>query len=285
MVASSVQEAVFLGAFKSIAAVLPLSIAMRLLRAPRTAYDCLLPVCIIISYWAAYDKFLPFPPVGAVNKLPYVLFAGFGLGIICDIVKRRTVGVIVCCVFSVAATFYIGWPLLPAKLPAVALAALAAPLVQLMISSEPDDAPPGYDIDRAATVGLASVGCGLVALLGASSASLQLCLTFAASVAAALIVQIFGTHYRFLFASRMAGVGGLHAIMCVVLLITQKADAIAALVLCCASASPRAGLVMAKRLGSRSTLIRHVLTSGIALLIIAIACAIASVRYQSEFPT
>ena len=285
MAASSVEEAILFGVLGSIAVVFPLSAAMRILRAPKLAFDCLLPICMIASYWTAYNKFPPFPPIGAVNKLPYVLCVGVGLGIIVDLVQRRAAGTIACCIFTVAATFYIGWPRLQSGPAAVILAGLVGLLVQLAISYEPHDLQPGYDIDRGAVLGLTSVGCGFVALLGASSSSLQLCLTFAASVAAVLIVQVFGTQFRFLFASRMAGVGGLHAMMCVVLLITQKADAIAALILCCASLSPYVGHAVARRLSIHSAFARHFIVSGLASLVIISACGVAYAHYLSDFPT
>ena len=285
MAASSVEEAILFGVLESIAVVLPLSAAMRIWRAPRLAFDCLLPVCIIMSYWTAYNKFPPFPPIGAVNKLPYVLCAGLGLGVICDLVHSKTVGTIVCCVFAATAALYIGWSQLQSGAMAVAFAGLAGALVQLTVSYEPHDCQPGYDIDRGAVLGLTSVGCGFVALLGASSSSLQLCLTFAASVAAVLIVQVFGTQFRFLFASRMAGIGGLHAMMCVVLLITQKADAIAAVILCCASLSPYVGHAGARRLGIHSAFARHFIVSGLASLVIISACGVAYAHYLSDFPT
>ena len=125
MAASSVEEAILFGVLESIAVVLPLSAAMRIWRAPRLAFDCLLPVCIIMSYWTAYNKFPPFPPIGAVNKLPYVLCAGLGLGVICDLVHSKTVGTIVCCVFAATAALYIGWSQLQSGAMAVAFAGLA----------------------------------------------------------------------------------------------------------------------------------------------------------------
>jgi len=285
MTASSVQEAIFFGALGSIAVALPLSAAMRIWRAPKLAFDCLLPICIIMSYWTAYNKFPSFPPIGAVNKLPYVLCAGLGLGVVCDLVQRKIVGTIACCIFAVTATLYIGWSRLPSGAMSVILVGLAGVLVQLAISYEPHDVQPGYDIDRGAVLGLSSVGCAFVALLGASSSSLQLCLTFAASIAAVLIVQVFGAQFRFLFASRMAGVGGLHAVMCVVLLITQKADEIAALILCCAFISPYVGHAVARRFGIHSAFARHFIVSGVASLVIMSACGVAYVRSLSDFAT
>jgi len=285
MAATSVQEAILFGLLESIAVVLPLSAAMRIWRAPKLAFDCLLPICIIIAYWIAYNKFLPFPPIGAVNKLPYVLCAGLGLGVICDLVQRKRVGTIACCIFAATAALYIGWSRLQSGSTAVILAGLAGVLVQLAISLEPHDVQPGYDIDRGAVLGLSSAGCAFVALLGASSSSLQLCLTFAASIAAVLIVQVLGAQFRFLFASRMAGVGGLHAVMCVVLLITQKADEIAALILCCAFISPYVGHAVARRLGIHGAFARHFIVSGVASLVIMSACGVAYVHYLSDFPT
>src|SRR5687768_2453865 len=53
--------------------------------------DLLMPAALLAAYWLTYNKVPPFPPVGAVNKVFYVIAVGTAIGFAAELAAPRAV--------------------------------------------------------------------------------------------------------------------------------------------------------------------------------------------------
>jgi len=268
---SSVQAVILTGAIQAFLIMGLASVAVRLLKAPFPLSALLLPVSLLLSYWLVYAKIPTFPPVGAVNKVPYVIAASTCVGLLCDSMKGPRLAIALSVSVVVLSAVYIAWNRLPEALPEVALASIVGTVFVFGFRLRPEPAPAQYDVARAGAIGLAGLAAAPLAFLGASASTLQLNLTFAAATAAVLLPWLFGNRYRFTMPTLLGAAGGLFAVMCVVVLITQKSDPVAISMLSVIGAAPYVSHRICQALGRQGAMALHVFSVGAACL-----CALAA---------
>lgn len=275
MASSSVQAVILTGAIQAFLIMGLASIALRVLKAPFLLPGLLLPASLLLSYWLVYAKIPTFPPVGAVNKVPYVIAASTCVGLVCDSMKRQMLATALSTAVVVLSAAYLAWSRLPEALPEVALASIVGTVFIFSLRLRPEPAPAQYDVARAGAIGLASLAAAPLAFLGASSSTLQLNLTFAAATAAVLLPWLFGNRYRFTMATLLGAAGGLFAVMCVVVLITQKSDPVAISTLSVMGAAPYVSHRICQALGRQDAIALHVFSVGAACLCALVAYGFA----------
>ncbi|MBY3046913.1 hypothetical protein [Rhizobium leguminosarum] len=244
--------------------------------------DLLMPVALLAAYWLTYNKVPPFPPVGAVNKVFYVIAVGTAIGFAAEIAAPRAVRFLAL-LQPVAAAFYVGAPRLGTASWEVALASVAGVAVMGMVFLRRATGA-ADDVKRGGVVAVLALGFAPIALLGASSSSFQLCLMFAGGCFGILIIHAVKPTFRFGGASSIGALGGLIAIADTVVLITRKADLIALAVLAFCVVLPAFSERVCRMFGlSRPfpCLFVHVV---LAALPAAAALAVALVDYGSSFP-
>ncbi|MBB5577403.1 MULTISPECIES: hypothetical protein [Rhizobium] len=245
------------------------------------ATDFLMPVSLLAAYWLVYNKVPAWPPVGAVNKLFYVIAVGALVGLTAEIVAPRSVRILAL-VQPVAAAFYIGQPRLGVATWEVLVAATVG--IFLMWCLLPGAAGREDDVKRGGVGSALALGFAPIALLGASSSSFQLCLMFAASSFGILVVHGVRPAFRFGGVSSIGALGGLIAIAFTVVLITRKTDLIAVSVLILSVVLPMFSDRICRATGLSKPfplLFVHVL---LAALPAALAVVVAFLDYGSSFP-
>ncbi|WFU11640.1 hypothetical protein QA646_24950 (plasmid) [Rhizobium sp. CB3090] len=244
--------------------------------------DLLMPAALLVAYWLVYNKVPPFPPVGAVNKVFYVIVIGTAVGFAVEVAAQRAVRVV--SLFQpVAAAFYIGLPRLGVATWEVVAAATAGVAIMWLVlrgtSVRAKD-----DVKRGSVVAVLALGFGPIALLGASSSSFQLCLMLAAGCLGILLVHIINPVFRFGGASSIGALGGLIAVAYTVVLITRKADPIAIAILGLCVVLPVLSEGICSTLGASRQFPRLLVHVALAVLPAALAVAVAFLDYGSSFP-
>jgi hypothetical protein len=243
--------------------------------------DLLMPAALLAAYWLTYNKVPPFPPVGAVNKVFYVIAVGTAIGF-AEIAAPRAVRLLAL-LQPVAAAFYIGSPRLGTASWEVAIAAVAGMAVMGMIflrgATGAED-----DVKRGGVVAVLALGFAPIALLGASSSSFQLCLMFAGGCFGILVVHAVKPAFRFGGASSIGALGGLIAIADTVVLITRQTDLIALAVLSMSVVLPIFSERICRMFGLPRPFARLFVHVALAALPAAAAFVVAFVNYGSSFP-
>jgi len=244
--------------------------------------DLLMPAALLAAYWLVYNKVPAFPPVGAVNKVFYVIVVGTAVGFAVEIAAQRAVRVV--SLFQpVAAAFYIGLPRLGvATWEVVAAATAGVAIVWLVLrgaSVRVED-----DVKRGGVVAVLALGFAPIALLGASSSSFQLCLMLAAGCLGILLVHIINPVFRFGGASATGALGGLISVAYTVILITRKADPIAIAILGLCVVLPVFSEGICRLLAVSRQFPRLFVHIALAALPAALALVVAFLDYGSSFP-
>ncbi len=244
--------------------------------------DLLMPAALLAAYWLTYNKVPPFPPVGAVNKVFYVIAVGTAIGFGAELAAPRAVRLLAL-LQPVAAAFYIGSPRLGTASWEVALTAIAGIAVMGMVFPRGAAGAEG-DVKRGGVTAVLALGFAPIALLGASSSSFQLCLMFAAGCFGILVVHSVKPAFRFGGASSVGALGGLIAIADTVVLITRKADLIALAVLALCVVLPAFSERVCRMLGLSRPFPRLFTHVALAALPAGAALAVAYIHYGSSFP-
>ncbi|RFB88804.1 hypothetical protein B5K11_25495 [Rhizobium leguminosarum bv. trifolii] len=244
--------------------------------------DLLMPAGLLAAYWLTYNKVPTFPPVGAVNKVFYVIVIGMAIGLAAEIAAPRAARLLAL-LQPVAAAFYIGLPRLGTASWDVAIAAVAGMAIMGIVflrgATGAED-----DVKRGGVVAVLALGFAPIALLGASSSSFQLCLMFAGGCFGILVVHAVKGAFRFGGASSIGALGGLIAIADTVVLITRKADLIALAVLALCVVLPELSERICLKIGLSRPFPRLFVHIALAALPAAAAFAVAFVDYGSSFP-
>jgi len=280
----SPHEALIIGIGAVSLAAFALAGVCRLLRVGKVWGALLVPAVFLLSYFMAYGKVPSFPPVGAVNKIFYIALLGAVVGLIVDLAGKPRLASLLLALQPVAAALYVGEARLRAA-PIEVLGAAAAGFAAMWILRRDMEASTGEEgMRRALVLAIAALGFAPIALLGASSASLQLCLIFAFAVLATLVWNLRNDDYAFGTSSLLGGAGGMIAVVYAVTLITRKTDLLAlavwSLIFLVPALSDRLPWV-ATRKGKVVRLVAFALFCAVPVVC---ATAIAILSYGSSFP-
>lgn len=280
----SPQEALVIGIGAVSFAAFLLAGLCQLLRIGRVWRALLVPGVFLAAYFMAYGKVPSFPPVGAVNKIFYIALLGTVLGLMVDLAGKPRLASLLMALQPVAAALYIGEARLRAA-PIEVLGAAAAGFAAMWLMRRHMEVSTGEEgMRRALVLAIAALGFAPIALLGASSASLQLCLIFAFAVLATLVWNLRNDDYAFGTSSLLGGAGGMIAVVYAVTLITRKTDLLAlavwSLIFLVPSLSDRLPWV-ATRKGKVVRLVAFALFCAVPAVC---ATAIAVLSYGSSFP-
>lgn len=255
--------------------------------------DLLMPAALVAAYWFVYNKVPAFPPVGAVNKVFYVIAVGTVLGFAAERLMPKAVHPLALLQPAFAA-IYIGLPRLGVASWEVLVAAAGGLAVMWFVlrgaawGQWPRAASTGCgredDVKRGGVVAVLALGFAPIALLGASSSSFQLCLMFAAGCFGILFLHAFKPAFRFGGASSMGALGGLTAIVDTVVLITRKADLVSVAVLALCVVLPMFSDRVCRTVGISGQFPRLFIHVALAALPAASAVAVAFLDYGSSFP-
>ena len=222
---------------------LVLSLLARLGTSPLPA-NLVAPVVFLVAYVSIYQDVPGFPPVGSTNKIFFVALIGTAVGISVDLVtssrrlvsrsalwSRRFCEIAAAC----AVAIWIGLPRFADPSAAFLLVLVGLVIGGVAVLWRLDaiaaaDRPDGGEMVATAMLAVLSLGFAPIALFGASSTSLGLCLGFAAGLAASALVTLAWP--RGFGSTAILGAGsGLLAVIDTVTLITQRIDWLALLVL------------------------------------------------------
>ena len=261
-----------------------LSGLMRWRRTGPVPTDLLVPAFLLVGYWSTYNKVPSFPPVGAVNKVFYVISAGAALGLVLHLAGRPLLVRALLVLLPVASAAYLGIARLTVAPLEVAAAALLGALALCLLSA-PMNGPQGEaDIKRAIVLVIACIGFAPIALFGASSSSFQFCLGFAAGICGILFWNLTNPTFSFGPASLLGGAGGMIAVAQTVTLITREADLTALAVLGLIFLVPLISDRVLAPIPARTKAIRIALFTGLCLPPPLVAIAIVVIRYGGNFP-
>ena len=283
-IARSPQEALVLGVLAAGLLAFVLAGLMRWRRTRPVLADLLVPTFLLVGYWITYNKIPPFPPVGAVNKVFYVIAGGAVLGLVLNLTGRLQLVRALLVLLPVVSAVYLGITRLTVAPLEVAAAALLGALALCLLSA-PMNGPQGEaDIKRAIVLVVACIGFAPIALFGASSSSFQLCLAFAAAICGILFWNLTNPAFSFGPASMLGGAGGMIAVAQTVTLITREADLTALAVLGLVFLAPLISNRALDRVPAKTKAIRIALFTGLCLPPPLVAVAIVVTRYGANFP-
>jgi hypothetical protein len=278
------QEAVLIAILISGALAIVASGILRRCGAGRIWIDLLVPAFFLFSYWLTYNKVPTFPPVGAVNKLFYIALAGTFVGLLVELLGLGRASRWALILFPAASAAYVGQARLTVAPLEVAAAGLAGIVVFYLMSRDMFGEGRESALRPAVVLAVASAGFAPIALMGASSSSLQLGLGFAASIAGILVWHLARPNFAFGSASLLGGLGGLVAAVQTVALITRKVDLAALVVLGLVFLVPLASGRILDRLSMSNTAIRTMGFAALCIVPALAAVAVAFIRYGGDFP-
>ena len=256
----------------------------QLVRVGRVWRALLVPGVFLAAYFMAYGKVPSFPPVGAVNKIFYIALLGAVLGLIVDLANKPRLSSCLLALQPVAAALYIGEARLRAA-PIEVLGAAAAGFAAMWLLRRHMSVSTGEEgMRRTLVLAIAALGFAPIALLGASSASLQLCLIFAFAVLATLVWNLRNDDYAFSTSSYLGGAGGMIAVVYAVTLITRKSDLIALAVLSLIFLVPALSDRLPRVATRKGTVVRLFAFALFCAVPALCATAIAILSYGSSFP-
>lgn len=195
------------------------------------------PAVFLVGYVSIYQRVPGFPPVGSTSKVFYVAVIGTAVGLALDLGSRFRPGAALrlrrgCEVAAPAAVAaWIGLPRLADATPdflvtVVSLAIGGAVTLRRLDAIASAEGADGGEMPATAMLGVLALGFAPIALFGASSTSLGLCLGLAVGLGAAALVALAAP--RGFGAAAILGAGaGLLAVIDTVTLITQRVDMLA----------------------------------------------------------
>jgi hypothetical protein len=215
---------------------LTLSLLARLVRAPWPA--CLVaPIVFMVAYYLTYDKIPTFPPVGATNKIFYIVLAASLAGLLYDLMRpfgfANSGGrlIVLLAAASLLIATWIGLPRFSDTdtilVLIVAALVLGGALVLWRLATA--DAAAVMPVNGAVLLAVLPGLFAPIALFGGSSTSAGLCLGFATGLAMMALVNLVLPRPLGLTAVLGAG-GGLLAIIDTITLITKHIDFLALVV-------------------------------------------------------
>jgi len=280
----SPQEALVIGIGAVSLAAFILAGLCQLLRISRVWRVLLVPGVFLAAYFMAYGKVPSFPPVGAVNKIFYIALLGAVLGLIVDLAGKPRLASFLLALQPVATALYIGEARLRTA-PIEVLGAAAAGFAAMWLLRRHMEVSTGEEaMRRALVLAIAAFGFAPLALLGASSASLQLCLIFGFAVLATLVWNLRNDDYAFGTSSLLGGAGGMVAVVFAVTLITRKTDLVALAVLSLIFLVPALGNRLPWVATRKGKVVRLVAFALFCAVPAFCAMAIAILSYGSSFP-
>ncbi len=271
-----------------LAAGLVLSLLARLVHGPWVA-GLVAPIVFLLAYYLTYGKIPAFPPVGATNKIFYIVLIATLAGLLFDLLMPSRLAdaggrLAVLLLASLLIAIWIGLPRFtamdaPLLLTIVALilgGTLALWRVATMDAAEPDA------LDGLVLLAVLPGVFAPIALFGGSSTSVGLCLGLTAGLAMMALVNLFSPRLLGLTAILGAG-GGLVAVVDTITLITRRVDWLALALFLAVLFVGRLGarLLLPKRLARPA--VRAVATGLIAAITVVPILAILFLRHESPF--
>jgi hypothetical protein len=236
---------------------LTFSLLARLVRTPWPA-SLVAPIVFIVAYYLTYDKIPTFPPVGATNKIFYIVLAATLAGLLCDLLASfgfagsdGRLTTVLLATASLLVAIWIGLPRFSDTdvglvLTIVALV-LGGTLVLWRLATI--DAAEIVPVNGAVLLAVLPGVFAPIALFGGSSTSVGLCLGLAAGLAMMALVNLFWP--RALGLTTVLGAGcGLLAVIDTITLITRHIDFLALAVFL--------AVLFTGQIGARAVLPRHV---------------------------
>ncbi|ACP23077.1 hypothetical protein NGR_b16260 (plasmid) [Sinorhizobium fredii NGR234] len=278
------QEAVLIGTASVSIAVFVLAGLRRMLSLSAAWVGLIVSAAFLASYFLVYQKVPPFPPIGAVNKIFYISLAGALIGLAVDLADRPRLTTWAVVLQPLAAVLYIGQSRLTAAPFELVLAAAVGMLSMALLRRDFGGSAGEDGVKRMLLLAIASTGFAPIALLGASSSSLQLCLMFAAALLAIVVWNLGSEDNPFGTPAFLGGAGGMLSVIFAVTLITRKADllalAILALVFLVPEVARRTGWIV--RL--RNPFARLCAFGLLCVIPAASGAAVAIISHGSGFP-
>lgn len=242
-----------------------------------------LPFAFFVAYYEVYKKFLPYPVVGSINKVIWIAVAGFLLGLLFDALKLGGRSRYIIYLLPVATAFYVGWVRIEDAPATVALTALSGVLFLASISQGHKGKPAADGANQHIQLAVAALGFAPLALLGASSSGFQLLMIFAFSLMAVAFWPAMRAR-RMGYSILLGAQGGMFALACTVILITQKIELSALFVLLLLIPAPWFGRLIVERTNPDSEAIRHAIFAGLCLLVALAAIALAVSLFPHALP-
>jgi hypothetical protein len=204
-----------------------------LIRPSRVVASLAAPAVFLVAYYEIYQKVPSFPPIGASNKIFYiVLIAALYCAAVTKISNGRYVDALSAAAIAIFATTWIGFAQfgrgggeLLATVGALAIGG-ALVLLQICIVTAAD-APIGGEAEALVLLAATAVCLAPVALFGGSSTSVGLCLAFAFGAAVLSLAPLLSRR-QFGAVTFPAAGGGLIAVVNSMVLITRHADLLVA---------------------------------------------------------
>jgi len=281
--ATSMQEAVVTNVIILASALFLAAGILRFSRVNPVWTGLLLPLAFLGAYWQVYSKIPPFSPVGAVNKVFYIVLVGAIIGLVLDLTRKPRLTRAVVLLHAGGSALYIGAPRFQDAPFAVLLAALCGILVQLVLSR--GAGAPYSHVDRGLIVAIGALGFAPIALLGASSSSFQLCAAFAVATLGCLVWHLRNPKLLFDAAFLIGGSGGVLAVIYTVTLITKKTDLLALAVLGMILLAPAMCKHVVRRFAITNEIARHGILAALCLVPAGAGAVIVFLRYPSSFPS
>ena len=266
---------------------LAFSLFARLVRTPWPA-SLAAPIVFIVAYYLTYDKIPTFPPVGATNKIFYIVLAAALAGLLYDLLAPSgfagSDGRLMTVLMATASLLVATWIGLPRfsdtdaslVLTIVALV-LGGTLVLWRLATV--DGAGVMPVNGAVLLAVLPGVFAPIALFGGSSTSVGLCLGFTAGLSTMALVNLFSP--RALGLTAVLGAGcGLLAVIDTITLITRHMDFLALAVFL--------AVLFTGQIGARAALPRHagprvraVATGVMAAASILVILAILFLRHES----
>jgi hypothetical protein len=214
---------------------LVLSLLARPVRGPQVA-GLGAPIVFLLAYYMTYEKIPGFPPVGATNKIFYIVLAATVVGLLCDLLAPGFVAepgvagsgarVVVLLAASLLIAVWIGWPRFAATDATLWLILAALVLGGTLLLWRLATADAAAAFDGAVLLAVLPGVFAPIALFGGSSTSVGLCLGLTSGLAMAALVNLVWPRRLGLAAILGAG-GGLLAVIDTITLITRHIDFVA----------------------------------------------------------
>ena len=216
------------------------------------------PVTFLVAYYETYNKIPDFPPVGSTNKIFYIALFAAAAGVALDLLAPARIARWVLLAAPLPIAIWIGLPRFADPSAAFALEFLAlvvggAFMLWRVAALAGRAAPDGGPLVAGGLLAVLPGVFAPIALFGASSTSVGLCLGLAAGLAVGAGLTLWRPMPVGLTAVLGAG-GGLLAVIDTVTLITQRVDPVALVLFLAVLVAGQAGgrwLLPADRPGPR----------------------------------
>jgi hypothetical protein len=271
-----------------LAAGLLVSVLARLAQGPWIA-GLVAPIVFLLAYYSTYGKIPGFPPVGATNKIFYIVLAATSAGLLFDLLMPSRLAeaggrLAVLLMASLLIAVWIGVPrfaAMDAPLLLTVVALILGGTLALWRVATMDFAEPTA-LNGLILLAVLPGVFAPIALFGGSSTSVGLCLGLTAGLAMMALVNLFAPRPLGLTAVLGAG-SGLVAVIDTITLITRRIDFLALTLFLAVLFAGRTGarLLLPKRLARPA--VRAVATGLIAAVTVVPILVILFLRHESPF--